>query len=302
MRICVACGSARCSEAWLCADCGNRPAVIDGFPAFAPDQATEDPGFREDLFAELADLEAGNFWFRARNDLITWALARYFPDLHSLLEIGCGTGFVLRGIEAAFPAADLAGSEIYQAGLAVAAARVPRAQLYQMDARQIPFRDHFDVIGAFDVIEHIDDDRAVLEETRRALRPGGGLLLTVPQHPSLWSPQDDHAHHVRRYTRSGLRRRVEAAGFEIVRMTSFTTLLLPMLAASRLRMRRQPPGRPFDVIDELRQPRPVNLALEAVMWVERALIRAGLSFPTGGSLLLVARRPTDVPADLPVAA
>ena len=67
-------------------------------------------------------------------------------------------------------------------------------------------------------------------------------------------------------------------------------------------MRRQPPGRRFDVIDELRQPRPVNLALEAVMSVERALIRAGLSFPTGGSLLVVARRPTDVPADVPVAA
>ena len=216
----MVCGSSRCSEDWLCADCGSRPEVIDGFPAFAPSHATDDPGFREDLFAELADLEAGNFWFRARND----------------------------------------------------------------------------------VIEHIDADRAVLEEIARALRPGGGLLLTVPQHPALWSPQDDHAHHVRRYTRSGLRRRVEAAGFEIVRVTSFTTLLLPMLAASRLRKRRQAADTPFDVIDELRQPALVDLALEAVMSVERALIRAGLSFPAGGSLLVVARRSSDAPADLPVAA
>ena len=180
--------------------------------------------------------------------------------------------------------------------------RVPDARLYQMDDRHIPFRDHFDVIGAFDVIEHIDDDGAVLEEIARSLRPGGGLLLTVPQHPALWSPQDDHAHHVRRYTRSGLRRRVEAAGFEIVRVTSFTSLLLPMLAASRLRKRRQAADTPFDVIDELRQPALVDLALEAVMSVERALIRAGLSFPAGGSLLVVARRSSDVPADLPVAA
>ena len=72
-----------------------------------------------------------------------------------------------------------------------------------MDARNIPFRDEFDVIGAFDVLEHIDEDVAVIDEVRKALRPGGGFLMSVPQHPALWSQQDERAFHVRRYTAAG---------------------------------------------------------------------------------------------------
>jgi SAM-dependent methyltransferase len=289
MKVCGACGSARCSDAWVCADCGSQPTVMDGFPAFAPDLSTANSGFRADYFAELEALEASNFWFRARNDLIAWALTTYFPDCETFLEIGCGTGFVLDRIRSVLPSADLSGSEIFSAGLAFAARRVPSASFYQMDARNIPFRDHFDVIGAFDVLEHIDEDEAVLTEIRTALRPGGGVLMSVPQHPALWSPQDDGAFHVRRYTSRGLRRKLEAAGFEVVRMTSFVSLLLPMLVASRLRMRASPVDAEFDAIDALRLPRVANVVLEAVMTVERSLIRGGLSFPAGGSLLVVAR-------------
>jgi SAM-dependent methyltransferase len=290
LKICNVCGSTRCDDAWVCADCGNKPVVIAGFNAFAPSLAVENEGFREEYFGALAELEAGNFWFRARNDLIVWAMDRYFPECRTFLEVGCGTGFVLSGIHSAFPAIELSGSEIFSAGLGFAAKRVPSGQFSQMDARHIPFREEFDVIGAFDVLEHIDDDEAVIEEVGKALRPGGSLLATVPQHPSLWSPQDDHAHHVRRYTARELRRKVEAAGFEVIRMTSFVSLLLPMMFASRLRMRGGKVDETFDAMDELRQPRAVNMALEAVMKIERTLIRGGLSFPAGGSLLLVARK------------
>jgi SAM-dependent methyltransferase len=277
--------------AWECEDCGSKPAIVQGFTAFAPTLASTSTGFRKEYFADLAELEAGSFWFRARSALIIWAMKRYFPESRRFLEIGCGTGYVLSGIHAAFPQTKLTGSEIFTAGLDFAAARVPGASFYQMDARGIPFRDEFDVIGAFDVIEHIDDDDAVIAEVRRALRPGGGFVVSVPQHPALWSPQDEHAHHVRRYVGRDLRRKVEAAGFEVVRMTSFVSLLLPMMFASRLRMRGGGPNGDFDAIDAVRLPRLLNKALEAVMAVERAMIERGVSFPAGGSLLLVARKP-----------
>lgn len=290
MKICNACGGSDCDDAWSCADCGSRPVTIAGFKAFAPDLALENEGFREAYFGALAELEADNFWFRARNDLIVWALQTYFPDRRTFLEIGCGTGFVLGGIHAADPSIELSGSEIFSAGLGFAAARVPSAQFSQMDARHIPFRDEFDVIGAFDVLEHIEDDEAVISEVGRALRPGGGFLVSVPQHPSLWSLQDVHAHHVRRYTARELRRKVEAAGFEVMRMTSFVALLLPMMVASRSRARASSANEDFDAIDALRLPGPVNIVLEAVMTIERSLIRRGVSFPAGGSLLMVARK------------
>ena len=65
-----------------------------------------------------------------------------------------------------------------------------------MDARRIPFEDEFDVIGAFDVLEHIKEDEQVLVQMHRAVKSGGGIMLTVPQHMFLWSEQDVQAHHV----------------------------------------------------------------------------------------------------------
>jgi SAM-dependent methyltransferase len=274
---------------WRCPRCGYEPPRLDGFPAFAPDLARADSGFDAAQFAEYARLEAANFWFRARNRLIVWALRRFFPEARSLLEAGCGTGFVLSGIAAAFPALAVTGGEVATKGLGIAAGRVPRAVLVQMDARRIPFRSEFDVVGAFDVIEHIEDDRAVLGELFASAAPGGGLLLTVPQHPSLWSEYDTRARHVRRYRAAELRAKAAEAGFEIIKLTSFVTLLLPFMYASRLAQRA--PGKDYDPLAELKLPRWLNWPLEKVLDLERMLIRAGMPLPAGGSLLLAARRP-----------
>ena len=92
MRLCLRCSSAFERSTWLCPHCGFEPPRIGGFPAFAPELAQGASGYDPAHFAELARLEAGNFWFRARNRLLTWALRRYFPGARSLLEIGCGTG------------------------------------------------------------------------------------------------------------------------------------------------------------------------------------------------------------------
>lgn len=288
MKLCLRCGATFSGKAWRCERCGFEPAGAGGVASFAPELAGGETGYDPEHFAEIARLEARNFWFRARTRLIVWALRRFFPGARTFLDVGCGTGFVLAGIAAAFPALELTGSEAAAEGLGFAAQRVPGAALIQMDARRIPFRSEFDAAGAFDVIEHIEDDRAVLRAMREALVPGGGLLLTVPQHPSLWSEYDVRAHHVRRYRSRELREKVIEAGFEIVRMTSFVTLLLPLMYASRLAQRA--PNTDYDPLAELKIAPWLNSLLETVLDAERVLIRAGLSLPAGGSLLLVARR------------
>lgn len=284
---CPAC--ARLHEARLgsCPACGFRPQVVEGHAAWAPALAFANEGFEPEYFENLARLEAGNFWFRARNALVTWALRRYFPGLRSFLEVGCGTGYVASGVARAFPGVRLVGSEIYAAGLRHAARRVPGAVFVQMDARDMPYVDEFDVVAAFDVIEHVAQDEAVLANMRRAVRPGGGVMLTVPQHPSLWSASDEYARHVRRYTAAQVHRKVREAGLEIVRSTSFVTLPLPAMLLSRLARRDLAT---FDPAAEFAIAAPVGRALEAVLALERAAIRAGLSFPVGGSRLVVARR------------
>lgn len=264
-------------------------AVIDNRPCYAPDLARESPGFKAGHFAELAALEDGHFWFRARNELIVHVLRRYFPQARSMLEIGCGTGYVLRGVTHSLPQLRVSGSEIFLEGLSFAARRAPAADLFQMDAQRIPFSAEFDLIGAFDVIEHIADDERVLCEIHRALKPGGGAVFTVPQHPALWSAQDDHACHVRRYRRHELAHKLHTAGFRVVFSTSFVSLLLPLLALSRWRKHDEGSGSEMSTA-EFRLPAALNASLYGVLRLERELIKAGLRFPAGGTRLIAAVR------------
>jgi len=288
MRVCGQCGETFDRPAWECPRCLHEPTRLDGHLAFAPELAERSEGFEAQYFAPLAELEAANFWFRSRNRLLVWALRRYFPGAKNFLEIGCGTGFVLSGMREAFPGLTLSGSEIFTAGLGFAAGRLPGVELFQMDARRIPLRDEFDVIGAFDVLEHIKEDEEVLSQMYEATRGGGGILVTVPHHPFLWSRVDEYARHIRRYRARELKEKAGRAGFGVLRVTSFVSLLLPLLLASRLKQRR--PGEDFDASSELKVGPLLNAALERVMDAERLMIRGGVSFPLGGSLLLVARK------------
>jgi SAM-dependent methyltransferase len=287
MKRCLSCETRFVSDGWTCPSCGRAPEQRDGYPAFAPELADSADDYPIEVYERLAQMEESNFWFVGRNRLLLWALRRWFPDAGRILEVGCGTGFVLSAFARELPHARLAASEIANRGLAVAAARVPRAELMQMDARRVPFRDEFDVIAACDVIEHIDDDASVLRELYHAVRPGGGVLLTVPQHRWLWSAADDFARHKRRYTRRELIERVRAAGFEVAACLSFVSLLLPAMVVSRMRRRDERDYDPW--VEE--PAHDLSAVLSPVMTLERALIRAGVRFPAGGSLLLAAHRP-----------
>lgn len=287
MIACPRCGTQYSASATACPSCEFRPATLGGVLAWAPELAAAGGGFKAEYFAPLARLEEGNFWFRARNALVTWALRKYFTGLNSLLEVGCGTGYVLSGIARTCPDARLVGSEIFIEGLTFAAERVERGSFVQLDARRIPYVDEFDVVAAFDVIEHIEEDELVLQNFFRALKPGGGVLLTVPQHQWLWSETDTYACHVRRYSARALHDKLERAGFEIVRSTSFVSLLLPALLLSR---REGAGDKAFDPLAEFRIPNVLNRALGAVLAIERLLVQMGINFPMGGSRLVVARK------------
>lgn len=288
MKVCLTCGRSFRAVDWNCPNCGQSPELHQGYLAFAPNLAENTAGFKKTFFEQLAGLEKGNFWFESRNRLLTWAIGRYFPGADNFLEIGCGTGFALSGIRREFPGLVLYGSEVLTSGLAFAEARVPSATLFQMDARRIPFENEFDVIGAFDVLEHIVEDEVVLSQLHRATNPGGGIMLTVPQHRFLWSVVDEYSHHQRRYTRDELVEKAKGAGFEIIRATSFVSIPLPLMLLSRLAWRRLQDD--FDPLAEFKIVNILNVLLRKTMDFERTIIRNGFSFSAGGSLLVIARR------------
>jgi SAM-dependent methyltransferase len=284
---CPECRELYSSSDLACSNCEVGPTTIDGFISWAPEIANSGKGFKREYFESLVTLESANFWFRARNAIILWAIRKYFPHFESLLEIGCGTGFVLSSIASGFPGRRLVGSEQFVNGLYFARQRVSGVDCVQMDACRIPYEKEFDVVGAFDVLEHIEDDRTALSNIYRAIKPGGGVVISVPQHNWLWSALDEYSCHVRRYGATGLHAMVRSIGFNILRSTSFVSLLLPAMLISR---RRPQSRKNFDPYEEHHFPSPVNSALEGVLAIERALIQLGLNFPVGGSRLIVAKK------------
>jgi len=253
----------------------------------APDVRARE-GFDPQLFEVLASLEPQNFWFKCRNRLILWCLERFSPQLRSFLEIGCGTAYVLSAIVEHYPNARIAGSDLFPEALDYARRRVPRAEIFELDAKHIPFTSKYQAIGMFDVLEHIDDDVRVLEQVRNALEPDGMLYLTVPQHPWLWSPADDVAHHQRRYRAGELFRKLELCGFRVVFSTSIVSLLLPLLLVSRLRQRWFPST--YSVLSELAIDGPVGAICELVLRLEIACLHLGWRWPCGSTLAVVAAK------------
>lgn len=287
MKRCLSCDATFDGSSWTCPECSWGPQ-LNGFAMFEPALAEASDHFPQEDVERLASLEEAHFWFRARNGIILWALSTYFPDARALLEVGCGTGTVLSSISTGLPRLTLTGGDLLLNALTVARSRVPDAALAQVDVRRLPYVDEFDVICALDVLEHVDEDAEAIEQIRLALHPGGGVVVSVPQHKWLWSAADEYGRHRRRYTRSSLLRLLESNGFETLRATSSVSFLLPLVAMSRIRHRHLTDE--YDPFRELSLPPTLNRILLSVMSAERRLIQRGVSFPLGSSLLVVARR------------
>ncbi|OHB69704.1 MAG: hypothetical protein A2W23_10265 [Planctomycetes bacterium RBG_16_43_13] len=206
-------------------------------------------------------------------------------------EIGCGTGTFLRTISSSDSSLVLLGSEIYLRGLRSAILQCPNVEFIQLDATAIPFESEFDAIGSFDVIEHIDDDIAVLRGIQQALKPGGRLILTVPQHQFMWGNLDEFLHHRRRYSREDLLNKIESAGMQVNYVTSFVFMLFPLMLVSRLIYRkRKEQATVAEFNQQVRFNPIINRIFDWIMRIDEAMIARRWSLPWGGTLLVVAQK------------
>lgn len=264
--------------------------VKDGIKCYASDLAFDNSGFLRDSFSKLYQYEEKNFWFRSRNRIIKYLINKYILSNRlsqvSFLEVGCGTGYVLKGLSE-FEKLNLMGGDIYLEGLKYARLRVPDIEFVQFDAGQMPFNNEFDAIGIFDVLEHLENDKEVMMGIHRALKTAGYLFVTVPQHQFLWSRVDEVSCHKRRYSRSELENALNALGFESKYRGSFLFLLFPVMFFSRLLQRMLISKKSSDPLNEFKLSLLANTIFEKIMKVEEWLIKLGISLPFGGSLVFV---------------
>jgi len=285
MKYCLRCEAIFDNESWECPQCGYKPDIIDGYLMFDPEVAYVNDGYNAEDYELLREVEKGHFWFDNRNRLLTWVLREYFPTARKFCEVGCGTGFVLEEISRSFPQMRIFASDIHQRSLYHTHSRVPDSNVFQSNICQLPFKDEFNAVGVFDVLEHIDNDVCALQSIYNSLKWGGGVIITVPQHMWLWSAQDERGCHKRRYIKDDLFRKLENTGFEVMKATSFMSLLLPILIISRFRKKSN--GKVNDD-DELSIHPFINRVLSCICRIERYMIETGIVFPIGGSLLVVA--------------
>ncbi|PIQ77093.1 SAM-dependent methyltransferase [Candidatus Peregrinibacteria bacterium CG11_big_fil_rev_8_21_14_0_20_46_8] len=274
----------------------KEPQIIQGIKCYAPELAHSSEDYPAGHAEKLYKIEAEHFWFRSRNRVLQYLFGKYLGrhEPRKILEVGCGTGFVLHGL-ARFSNFKLSGAELFIEGLEFAQTRLPNVDFVQLDFRDTPFAAEFDAVGAFDVLEHVEEDEQMIASAYTTLKPGGYFFISVPQHMWLWSTQDDTAFHKRRYSRREMKKKLQAAGFKIRFVSSFVFTLLPAMLLSRLRRKKSrntklSPGAEYSY-DELQLPWALNALLNLIMHMDEFLIRLGVSLPAGGSLIVVAQKP-----------
>jgi SAM-dependent methyltransferase len=254
-------------------------------------------GYDPSFFEQLAKIEDRHFWFRARNRLIfeiTRKLTARLEPGYRVLEVGCGTGNVLRVLRQACPDGQVVGMELWFDGLRFAQQR-SRGPLVQGDVRNSPFGKPFELIGMFDVLEHIPEEVETLVALRQALAPGGRLMLTIPAHQYLWSYFDEAAHHCRRYSAWEIRARLVEAGFEVEFLSPFMACIFPLVwLVRKITTQRRAHGSEDAktlALKEFRVLPGINGLLGVMLKLETLWLSRGYRLPIGTSLIVVARKP-----------
>jgi SAM-dependent methyltransferase len=254
------------------------------------------------LFDSLVRVEDDHFWFRTRNRIIDTMVRQVNASLqpgYRVLEIGCGTGNVLRVLEQACPNALVLGIDLYSEGLRFARQRVP-GPLLQADINNLPFKSKMHLVCMFDVLEHLRDDENVLRLLYDIVAPGGTLFLTVPAHPSLWSFLDEAYQHCRRYELGDLEKKLSQAGFQVLYATQFMTVIYPFVWLSRklrfINLNRDALSvKRINTlaVSEFKIIPIINPLFASLLSIEIPFIAKRKNLPVGTSLLALAHKPSN---------
>jgi SAM-dependent methyltransferase len=192
-----------------------------------------------EAYKEMIELQEEHWWFVARRDVIKSVINMQVPQgsTSKILEIGCGVG---GNVGLLSQSGQYRGIDMHKPAIDYCSEKYPQFEFQCTRVEDIPQEfnsNKFDSIYLLDVLEHIDDQVAILKSAQNYLTPSGKILVTVPAFEFLWSPHDDFVHHVRRYTKAGLKKVLEDSGYRVERISYFNSILFPLALIQRLGMR-----------------------------------------------------------------
>ena len=239
------------------------------------------------LYQTISAVEDNHFWFTSRNRMIKSLIHANIVKPYSsksFLEIGCGTGIVMATLERLGFIAT--GLDVNEKALSYAVKRT-KGKLIRQSIFGFKPKKYYDIVGAFDVLEHIRDDGGFLKACYRLLSPKGFILLTVPAGMSLWSPVDDLSGHVRRYEYEELLKKLTDVGFTVNSLGYWNSLLLPLYKI----WHRKAGLKSKDVVSSHLQKMPftINMLLTWIFQLELILSRF-IRFPVGATLVVCAQK------------
>lgn len=275
------------SQRLYCNQCDFQGVIEDDALYFDTKVIEDHEDFNSNILDRIFEDEEKNFWHINRKAFIKRLFLKYVNKSDKIIEIGAGTGNVSKMlIDNDF---NVAIGEMHKKGLDYSK-KYGIKERYQFDLTKSPFKEHFEVVGLFDVLEHIEDEKGALLEIYQMLKPGGKVVITVPAHNWLWNRKDAVNYHKRRYNLKDIKKLFISLGYEIIEARNFFVFLIPFLFIRKIMNRDDGSEINENEFAEDKRVNPVlNALLDKLLKFEFFLLKNS-SPSIGGSIAVVAKK------------
>lgn len=223
-----------------------------------------------------------HFWYKARNDLILKIFSKNKIKKALILDIGCGVGSQLEILKQF--SSQLSGMDVNK--LALDEAQRRGYSVFQADIESwVDLEEKYDIICAFDILEHLNKDSLALKNIYKMLKPQGFLIFSVPVCKRIFSDHDSFLQHKRRYSRSEIKQKIIKTGFEIQDIFYWNSILLPFIALKRILFKNSQPKSDFKSLNKI-----INSVFFNILKFENNLIIRKLRAPFGLSVFGIAQK------------
>ena len=244
----------------------------------------------KDYIRKYGKLEKENWWFIVRQKIILQILSQYLPTCKNsrlqVLNVGVAGGASSKWLSKFGDVVSVENDPLFIEYL-----HSQNIPVVESSITGLPFKDSsFDLVCAFDVIEHVDEDRVAVDELWRVCKPGGNVCITVPAFQSLWGVHDVVNRHKRRYTKQSLKRLIGETNADGILYSSYFNFLLflPIFIFRKLnrllKAKKQTNESDFHYFNSNGI---INHLLKFIFGIELYLLK-WIKFPLGVSLLLLA--------------